>query len=432
MPERRLGSWFVALLVAALAAVMFAAASVGAEAPKRVAVIGDAIALGQGREARMSAWPMQLGRMLGRGWLVQNFSRGAASLDPNAQRFICSLPEWPAAKTFEPDVVVIALGASDAVESSFKAAPRIPAGIDQILKELAALPKKPVVHLCLPPPAAPDWRRAGAYELATKDLTTILGDAATRNNSLITTTVLDTRSPLVGNESHLVSGFLPDDEGGRLVAATVFKSLTGMEAPADLGPYRRTSPPTRLVAIEFVKDGEPLRARGNEKWFTKDGALEHVAGGGTVLMAPIETGVGDFRMRATIWVEGGERHGPQFGVDGNWIAMENARGNVVADGVLFRGRPYIGRTSEVLKRGTWMEVEIRRVGVDLEFIVDGELLVVVPAPGEKFTRFVLDPQAARLRVKNWTVETEADQPAVSVPIAPASPMEPASPIAPKP
>ncbi|MDZ4831212.1 MAG: GDSL-type esterase/lipase family protein [Phycisphaerae bacterium] len=418
MPERRIGSSLIALVVAAFVTIMLSAASVRADAPKRVAVIGDATALGQGREARMSAWPMQLGRMLGRGWLVQNFSRGAASLDPVAQRFMCSLPEWPAAKTFEPDVVVIALGASDAVESTFKAAPRVPAGIDQILKELSALPKKPVVYLCLPPPAAPDWRRAGTYELATKELTVILSEAATRNNSLIATTVIDTRAPLVGKESHLVSGFLPDDEGGRLVAATVFKSLTSSDAPADLGPYRRTSPPTGLIAVDFVKDGEPLRMRGNEKWFTKDGALEHVAGGGSVLMAPIETGVGDFRMRATIWIEGGERHGPQFGVDGNWIAMENARGNVVADGAVFRGRPYIGRTSEVVKRGTWMEVEIRRVGVDLEFIANGELLVVVPAPGEKFTRFVLDPQAARLRVKNWTVETESDQPAVSVPIAP--------------
>lgn len=126
-----------------------------------------------------------------------------------------------------------------------------------------------------------------------------------------------------------------------------------------------------------------------------------------MLLAPIETGKGDFSMVASVWIEGGEGNGPRLGLDGNWITLESAMGNVSADGDLFHGRPYIARTNDVVKRGAWMTLEVRRVGTDVEFLADGELLIVDAAPGEQFGRFAIDPRGSQMKIRSWTVGTRA-------------------------
>ncbi|MFO0827926.1 MAG: GDSL-type esterase/lipase family protein [Phycisphaerales bacterium] len=390
-------------LILALVAVLAVSVRAWSDEAKRVAVLADATALGVGQQARLNAWPVQLGRMLGGDWLVRGFARGAASLDPSAQRFVLQLPEWEHLQAFNPDVVVVSLGASDAVEATFRARERVPAGLDAVLSNIATLPRKPPVFVCLPPPPQKGWLRAAPYETAIAQLTQLLREAAQRHGA----TVVDTHAPLVGKEEHLVSGFMPDAEGGQAVAAAVYMALTSREAPKDVGPYRRTAPPEGLSVVDFVRDGKPVRAVGANTWNEIDGALQAKGGESRMLLAPIETGKGDFSMVASVWIEGGEGNGPRLGLDGNWITLESAMGNVSADGDLFHGRPYIARTNDVVKRGAWMTLEVRRVGTDVEFLADGELLIVDAAPGEQFGRFAIDPRGSQMKIRSWTVGTRA-------------------------
>jgi hypothetical protein len=392
-------------LLAALVVSVVVVAGARADEPVRVAVLSDGVALGQGPLAKLDSWPIQLARMLGNGYVVGNFSRGSMSLSPRSDRYALTLPEWAKLREFQPNIVLVGLGASDAVDSSFKAGPHIADGLDAIIAGLKALPGNPKVYLCLPPPAAADWRRAGTYNIAIDEVLKVLNAAGARHGI----PTIDTRAPVSGNDEHLVSGFLPDTQASQKIARVVAKTLTGTEPAAEIGPYRGVGPTGPLVATSFVRAGANERALGGEGWQTKDGELRRIGSGVKGLLAPIDTGTGDFRMKATIRIDPSSKAAPRFGLDQNWLWLETTKGLVATEGALYKAKPVMLKAAGAAKRGEWFDVEIRRSGMELEFVSGGEVLLATLAPRQRFGLFVFDPNGADVSLKDWTVEVEPSQ-----------------------
>jgi sialate O-acetylesterase len=139
--------------------------------PIRVACLGDSITFGAKVDAKTQAYPVQLQQMLGDKFLVRNFGVGGATMirhgKPNA------FQQLPKAKEFQPHIVIVNFGINDTRgrgvdywEHSSEFIPDARALID----ELAALPTRPQILLCLPTaniadlPGMPEERRANVGE----------------------------------------------------------------------------------------------------------------------------------------------------------------------------------------------------------------------------------------------------------------------------
>ena len=85
-----------------------------AQTPVRVACIGNSITYGAGIENReRDAYPVQLQRMLGEGYVVGNFGKSGATLLNKGHRPYIEQKEFQRALTFAGDVVVIQLFLND-------------------------------------------------------------------------------------------------------------------------------------------------------------------------------------------------------------------------------------------------------------------------------------------------------------------------------
>jgi lysophospholipase L1-like esterase len=85
-----------------------------ASPPIRVACLGDSITFGAGARSReQEAYPAQLSALLGSGYEVRNFGVGGCTLLFEGDRPYRRQPQFQAAIEFDPDVVLLLLGAND-------------------------------------------------------------------------------------------------------------------------------------------------------------------------------------------------------------------------------------------------------------------------------------------------------------------------------
>ncbi len=339
--------------------------------------------------------------MLGPGYLVEVFPRATVSLDPDSGRWVGVSDQYLLARRWEPQIVVVAIGASDLVGAANRNIDRLSPGVAKLCELLDTLPGPPQVVLCTPPPAAPGWRRAQPFEAGANLLEqTIKAEAARRKLA-----VADVRTALRGSESSLVDGCVPTGESAQRYARCVAEAITGKPVPAGIGLYRPSEPPQGLETIEVVRDGVAVQARGAEKWKTVDGAL--VGEGPTsALFAATGVGNGRFRVRMRLAIEAGEGAAAQVGLDGDWFLFENKQENVSCDGVLFRGRPVLGPSKDFWTRGKWIDFEVRRAGQEIEYFIDGTLAYAVPCPVAAYDRIGINPMNSTVRLSSFTVERE--------------------------
>lgn len=80
----------------------------------RVACVGDSITFGVGvRDRKADAYPSVLQRLLGDGYEVRNFGASGATALAHSNRPYVERPQFKAAQAYQPDVVVVMLGAND-------------------------------------------------------------------------------------------------------------------------------------------------------------------------------------------------------------------------------------------------------------------------------------------------------------------------------
>ena len=197
-----------------------------AQTPVRVACVGNSITYGAGIENReRDAYPAQLQRMLGEGYVVGNFGKSGATLLNKGHRPYIGQEEFQQALTFAGDVVVIHLGINDTDPRDW------PNYRDYFVRDYLALidsfrvvnPKARILVARMTPITYCHSR----FESGTRDWHEQIQQAIERVAELAGAQLIDFHDPLYPYPFMLPDAVHPTAEGAGILAQTVCSAITG-------------------------------------------------------------------------------------------------------------------------------------------------------------------------------------------------------------
>lgn len=229
MPRTRLLQCFFVTAFCPLVLSAFCAEPGAPAAEKvRVACIGDSITYGLGVEDRdHDHYPAQLGRLLGPGYDVRNFGVSGATLLRRSKYPYWDVPEFEAAIAFRPDIVVIMLGTNDAKTPNAKNRGEFADDLRAMIDLVAALPSRPRIWVCLPPPVFGILTSFSFPALRNEIIPQIRQVAEEKEAG-----VIDVFSALASQSDLLPDGVHPNAEGAAVIAETVYKALASEQTEA--------------------------------------------------------------------------------------------------------------------------------------------------------------------------------------------------------
>jgi lysophospholipase L1-like esterase len=204
----------------------------------RVACLGDSIVYGsQLANREQNNWPVVLGRMLGAGWDVRNFGVSGATLLKKGNLPYANQKAYARALAEKPDVVVISLGTNDSKRptasvtnavNNWQYKAEFAADYKEMIAAFQATNPAVKVYVCIPVPAYPG--RWGINDTTIREeISPLIREVAHDTGA----TVIDLYTPLSGKRELFPDTVHPNVAGARLVAAAVYRALTGKAAPAE-------------------------------------------------------------------------------------------------------------------------------------------------------------------------------------------------------
>ncbi len=189
--------------------------------PTRVACIGDSITWGVTlANPSFNSYPAQLQRMLGPDWEVKNLGVGGRTLLQAADFPYQKEKTFQDALKFNPNDVVILLGANDTKPSNWKFKAQFVADYKDLIEKFKALDSKPRIFICRPTPAL---KGGSVNEPGILEEIPMI-DAVAQDEKV---DVIDLHSALVGKDDLFHDNVHPKVEGHTIIAKTVYHALTG-------------------------------------------------------------------------------------------------------------------------------------------------------------------------------------------------------------
>jgi acyl-CoA thioesterase I len=193
----------------------------------KVACVGDSITYGSGiTDRKNDSYPSQLQRMLGPDWQVRNFGVSGATLLNNGDRPYTKQKQYQPALDFKPDIVVIMLGTNDSKPQNWSHKDDFVADYKSLIGAFRSANPAAKIYVCLPVPAFP-----GGYgireEIIAPDILSMVKQVATETGA----PVIDLHTALIGYGSQFPDKIHPNASGARVMAATIYQTLTGKPAP---------------------------------------------------------------------------------------------------------------------------------------------------------------------------------------------------------
>ena len=221
-----------------LTAVSLAIAASAAPAI-RVACVGDSITFGSGLTNRQQcAYPAWLGRWLGPEYNVRNFGVSGATLVHHGDRPYFKQAAHARALALKPDIVIILLGTNDSKhrgDGSLDADQAINnwqfkgdyvADYESLIAEFRQANPKVEIYVCLPTPCFPGRWGINGQTIHDEIIPMVHQVAKTANAR-----VIDLHSALPDKTDLLPDTVHPNNTGAKLIAAAVYRALTGKESP---------------------------------------------------------------------------------------------------------------------------------------------------------------------------------------------------------
>lgn len=201
-----------------LSLLAFGLGHAAAQAPIRVACVGDSITWGAGtKDPAVSSYPAQLQRLLGTGYKVGNFGKPWATLAKTGDVPFTTLPEYGASSAFLPNIVVIMLGTNDARPVNWdKSMDVFVPHYKELIAHYRGLSTHPQVFVCWPPPT--DQERQ--FNVVSRIIPLVTQVAREAHVGLI-----DLYSPLEGKPELLEDNLHPKEEGAALMAEAVAEAI---------------------------------------------------------------------------------------------------------------------------------------------------------------------------------------------------------------
>ncbi|MFH0953397.1 MAG: GDSL-type esterase/lipase family protein [Verrucomicrobiota bacterium] len=212
-----------------LAAALLQTASAAPDTARvvRVACVGDSITYGaELRDRASESYPAVLQSLLGDGFEVRNFGVSGATLLRSGQLSYWDVPEFEYVAEFEPDLIVLMLGTNDSWLHNWKHGADFARDLRDMLDHFAALPSKPRVWVCLPPPVFGMMRSASNAILDQQIIPRIRQAAGEKN-----VPVIDVNGALRGRGECFPDSVHPDAAGAAIIARTVFDTLRAGSPP---------------------------------------------------------------------------------------------------------------------------------------------------------------------------------------------------------
>lgn len=206
----------------------------------RVACVGDSITFGSGLKNRQQdSYPAVLGRWLGAGWDVRNFGVSGATLLKKGDRPYDRQKAHAEALAFAPDIVVIMLGTNDskhrgdgsldsnrALNNWQYKADFVP-DYEALIAGFRKANPQAKIYVCLPTPCFPGRWGINNGTIHDEIIPLVRQVAADTRAG-----VIDLNSALAGKKDLFPDTVHPNPAGARLMAAAVYHTLTGKNAPA--------------------------------------------------------------------------------------------------------------------------------------------------------------------------------------------------------
>ncbi len=193
----------------------------------RVACVGDSITFGAGIEDRQkNSYPAQLQALLGDKYEVRNFGHSGARVCEGTRKPYMSLPEYKAALSFKPHVVIICLGINDASVSEWsKNKIRFVQDYTTLIESFrdVSITSDPKIWLGSLLPVVPPYEPYVAIQ-KTKAQADALIDQIAKELDL---PVIDLFTRLNMELQFFPDGLHPDKNGAAIIAKTVCQSITG-------------------------------------------------------------------------------------------------------------------------------------------------------------------------------------------------------------
>lgn len=200
----------------------------------RVACIGDSITAGVGAASGQD-YPAQLQRLLGENWKVANFGLSGRCLLRKSDQPYWREAALGRAMSFQPDIVVILLGANDSKTNNWKFHDEFASDYKDFVTAFRNLASHPRVYVCYPTPITAPTRWGHAETNVEAEIQIIDRLAAEMHLDVIDLHgLLQTAPQLLPDNLH------PNTEGAAVMATNICRAIAG-EHPLVGQPTRLNS-----------------------------------------------------------------------------------------------------------------------------------------------------------------------------------------------
>jgi len=184
--------------------------------PIRLACVGDSLTFCD------DCWPVHLRKQLDTRWDVGNFGVGGATVFKRSvvPYITDKLPEVVA---YHPDVVVIFLGTNDSRLRYWYYKEEFEQNYHELINTVKAMPSKPRIWICLPPPTFPgQW---GIDDGRLREMQPVIRRVARRHGI----PVIDLYQPFVGRSERFPDQVHPDAIASSEFADIIYRALVGSD-----------------------------------------------------------------------------------------------------------------------------------------------------------------------------------------------------------
>lgn len=201
--------------------------SIAQEARIRVACVGNSITEGAAASDRLNkSYVGLLRQMLGDKYDVRNFGVSGATACRNTYKPYDKCELFTEAKTFQPNIVTIALGTNDSqprVWNSEAFAANFEKDLTYLCNEFANLESKPKIYLCLPMPIILSQRWQHQPEVLSDEIIPKIRKVGEK----LGYEIIDLYTPLIGRtDCYPTDDMLhPNDLGHLIIAAQVYPKI---------------------------------------------------------------------------------------------------------------------------------------------------------------------------------------------------------------
>jgi lysophospholipase L1-like esterase len=199
---------------------LFLATLTFAQAPIKVACVGNSITQGPGRD-NPTSYPLQMQAILGDAYQVGNFGVSGRTLLRNGDYPYWNEPQFQEVKDFSPDVLIIMLGTNDSKPQNWKFASEFRQDyLDMIHEFKKTMPADGKVYVILPVPVT-RVNFGITPDVMNNEQRLMLIDIADESGSEL----IDLYTPFMGKEALLPDGVHPNTEGLGIMARVIARAL---------------------------------------------------------------------------------------------------------------------------------------------------------------------------------------------------------------